>query len=74
LLERVLNEAKGDQVRPTMDAWRRRTQEFIERADEESPSWVDREGNRWNAHEVLELLDDAQDRIDSWEAAPGPGS
>jgi hypothetical protein len=71
LIERILSEATGEQVRPTMEAWRRRTQEFVARSDDDAPGWTDRQGNRWDALEVLELLDDAGERLDSWERVPG---
>ncbi len=71
LLERVLSEATGNQIKPTVDAWRKRTEEFIARSGSDSPSWSDREGNTWHALQVLELLCDAQERLDSWQSEPG---
>lgn len=71
LLERVLSEATGNQIRPTVDAWRKRTEDFVARSGDDWPSWSDREGNTWEARLVLELLCDAQERLDAWQSGPG---
>lgn len=69
LLERVLSEATGSQVSPTVDAWRKRTEVFVARSNDEAPGWTDRDGKRWNALLVLELLADIQDRLRKWKLA-----
>lgn len=66
LLERILAEAPGDEVSPTLDVWARRTAEFINRAPDERPAWTDRQGQEWDAEQVLELVLDIQERLSSW--------
>ncbi len=71
LLQRILAETEGTQVRPTIEAWFRRTAQFIEASSGNSPSWVDREGASWDARLVLEHLEDLTERLDSWSESRG---
>lgn len=66
LLQRLLGDAQGDDVHATIRAWRQRTAAFAAKSDDDRPAWVDREGVTWDAKQVLELLDDTQERIDRW--------
>jgi hypothetical protein len=70
LLSRLLAETSGDDVRATIQSWRRRTEAFVARSSDPSPHWTDKEGITWNARQVLTLLDDAQERIDRWMGQP----
>jgi hypothetical protein len=69
LLERILAESQGDQVRPTIETWHDRTLTFIAGTQDDAPHWTDRAGNRWDAREVLALLDDIRERLDTWSDA-----
>jgi hypothetical protein len=66
LLERLLAEAPGAEMRPTVGLWRARTAGFVERTSEPQPGWTDRQGQWWDARQVLALLDDVEDRLDAW--------
>ncbi len=73
LLQRLLDETVGDDVRPTIALWQERTSAFLERSDEPQPGWTDRRsGDRWDAAEVLDLLADTLERLDSWLLADEP--
>lgn len=72
LLQRLLVETAGDDVRATIGLWRDRTAAFVERSAGGDASWTDRSGQRWEAAHVLVLLDDTSERLDSWAAAAEP--
>ncbi len=77
LLQRILHESRAGDVHATIAQWRERTAGFLERASEPAPSWSDRDGNTWDAREVIRILDDVRQRIDIWlagERAPGPAA
>jgi len=69
LIERILVETAGDDVRGTVAAWRNRTAAFVARSGDVPPRWTDREGHRWDGPTVLTLLDEIQERLDRWQAA-----
>lgn len=71
LLSRLLAETSGDDVRATIESWRRRTEAFVARSNDPSPHWTDKEGITWDAHQVLALLEGAQERIDRWLGVSG---
>jgi hypothetical protein len=66
LIERILAEAQGDDVWTTVEAWHRRTTEFIRRSGDDDPQWTDRHGHQWDAQRVLDLLVDIQERLEGW--------
>ncbi|MCE7938465.1 hypothetical protein DCC79_05170 [bacterium] len=72
LIQRILEEAPQDAADADMTAtlalWRDRTTAFIRGTNDEQPSWTDRHGTVWDAHLVLALLDDVQERIEAWKA------
>lgn len=74
LLERILRETKGGDVMATIAQWQERTAAFVERATDPTPSWSDRDGNTWDAREVVRILSDIQQRIDIWLAAEPPAA
>lgn len=72
LLRRILAETVGDDVRATLTLWEARTSAFAAQSDDPNPSWQDRDGNRWEASQVLLLLADTEERLDAWLAADEP--
>jgi hypothetical protein len=72
LLRRILAETAGNDVRATLELWQARTTAFLARAEEPNPGWLDRDGNRWDAEQVLGLLADTLERLDAWLAADEP--
>jgi hypothetical protein len=72
LLERILADSPCDDVRTTLAAWLERTAAFMSSSGAESPSWTDRHGNRWDACQVLALLDDIRERLDTCEEPDAP--
>jgi hypothetical protein len=72
LLGRIVAETPGDDVRATLALWQARTEAFVAKSDAEAPGWTDKEGNHWDAREVLALLDDTVERLDAWLAADEP--
>lgn len=66
LLNRILDESKGKSLRATISLWQERTSAFAESSDDERPSWRDREGNVWDAIEVLRILEDLDRRLEAW--------
>jgi hypothetical protein len=72
LLQRLLAETAGDNVRATIGLWRDRTAAFVQRSAAADAAWTDRSGQRWEATQVLALLDDTSERLDSWAAAAEP--
>jgi hypothetical protein len=72
LLQRILVESTGRDVRTTLALWRDRTTAFIDRSTDTRPAWTDRDGTRWDAVEVVELLDQTVERLDSWLNADDP--
>lgn len=74
LLRRILDETPADatdaDTRATLTLWRDRTAAFVRSSDSDQPTWTDRNGLVWDAHVVLSLLDDIQERIEAWKAPP----
>lgn len=69
LLQRLLDETKGDDVLATIAMWRDRTAAFLAKAGPDDGEWRDRDGHRWVAADVLRMLDDLAGRIDTWRGA-----
>lgn len=80
LLQRLLDETKGDDVLATVAMWHDRTTAFLAKAGEGEGSWRDRDGHVWVGSDVLRVLEDVRQRIDTWQseaappAAPAAGS
>ncbi|MEO8082310.1 MAG: hypothetical protein ABI780_00665 [Ardenticatenales bacterium] len=72
LLQRVLDETKGDDVQATIQMWHDRTTAFLDKAEPGKGEWRDRDGNRWVAADVLRILDDLRNRIGTWRAESAP--
>jgi len=72
LLQRLLAETPGDDVRPTIGQWRDRTRAFAARGATAGASWSDKQGNEWSADTVLRLLDETEDRVDRWLRTTSP--
>lgn len=73
LLERILAESRSRAPQETIELWRQRTERFLAAAAEPDPEWRDREGQTWNARQVLAILDDLAERLRTWaESAAGP--
>ena len=66
LLQRILRETPANDVRATIAQWHERTAAFVERSTDPTPSWKDRDGNTWDAREVLRILEDIRQRIEIW--------
>ena len=66
LLQRILAETLGDDVRATLGLWQARTEAFVARSGVEAPGWTDGEGVRWEAVTVLAILADTVERLDTW--------
>ncbi len=64
LLRRVLGEP-GDPSERLL-AWRERTQGFMDRYPER-PGWTDRDGQAWDAQQVLDAIDKLMEQIEVWE-------
>lgn len=63
LLRRILSEP-GDPT-ATVLAWRERTEAFCNRYPERE-GWTDRQGETWNAQEVLRAIDLFLEQLDQW--------
>jgi len=76
LLQRLLDETKGDDVLATVAMWHDRTTAFLAKAGEGEGSWRDRDGHLWVGSDVLRVLEDVRQRIDAWqaEAEPAPAA
>jgi hypothetical protein len=72
LIQRLLAEAGTGDVRATIQLWRERTQGFLAKSQDPDPGWTDASGQRWDARGVLMLLDDVEERLDSWQLADLP--
>jgi hypothetical protein len=72
LLDRLLAETPGDDVRTTIAAWQARTVAFAARSPGKPTAWTDRQGLSWDADVVLCLLGELTERIDRWMTAAGP--
>lgn len=72
LVRRLLEETLDDNVRSTIALWQERTAAFLDRAADPSPGWTDRSGAHWDAVQVLSLLEDTVERLDSWLLADEP--
>jgi hypothetical protein len=72
LLERLLSDAPGAQVRATVDLWSARTEKFLASSADGPASWTDAQGNRWDARVVHELLGETRERLDRWSAGLEP--
>jgi hypothetical protein len=75
LLERILAESQVGDVRATVEAWATRTRAYAGSAPDGERSWTDRSGVRWDAQQVLDILDETRERLEisSVDAgAPGP--
>ncbi len=64
LLRRVLSEP-GDPTERLLE-WRDRTEGFLDKYPERA-GWTDREGQEWNAHQVLDAIDKLMEQIENWE-------
>lgn len=64
LLRRVLTE-EGDPV-DNLLLWRERTEGFIDKYPERT-GWTDREGQSWEAHQVLEAIDRLLEQHEAWQ-------
>ena len=72
LIQRLLDESAGGDLRATMALWQERTAGFLARASDPEPAWTDGAGQRWEARAVLGLLADIAERLDSWQLADEP--
>lgn len=72
LLARILADAQDGDVHTTLDIWTERTSAFLRQQGDAPPTWMDRQGNQWHAEQVLTLLEDIQERLDSWQRADEP--
>lgn len=64
LLRRVLSEP-GDPEERLLE-WRDRTEGFLDKYPERS-GWTDREGQEWNAQQVIEAIDRLMEQIEVWQ-------
>ena len=64
LLRRVLNEP-GDPV-DNLHLWRERTEGFIDKFPERE-GWMDREGQPWDAQQVLDAIDRLLEQHEAWQ-------
>ncbi len=72
LLQRLLDETKGDDVLATVAMWHDRTTAFLAKAGEGEGSWRDRDGHVWVGSDVLRVLEDVRQRIDTWQSEAAP--
>lgn len=73
LLQRLLDETKGDDVLATVAIWHDRTAAFLAKAGAEEGAWRDRDGHVWVAADVLRMLDDLVNRIGAWRSVSEAG-
>lgn len=73
LLQRLLDETKGDDVLATVAIWHDRTSAFLAKAGADEGAWRDRDGHVWVAADVLRMLDDLVNRIGAWRSATEAG-
>ncbi len=74
LIDRVLEETPDHKpVGPTLELWQQRTEAFVESSESEAPAWTDRQGQRWQALAVLEVLSDLEERLSRVPGGPGIG-
>jgi hypothetical protein len=71
LLGRVLAETPGGDIRATLDLWGERTANFLEK-NGDGASWNDKDGFKWEAESVLNILIDVEERLNSWLQADEP--
>lgn len=64
LLKRVLGEA-GDPAERLLE-WQDRTHAFLDKYPERT-GWTDREGQSWEAQEVLDAIDKLLEEIENWQ-------
>jgi hypothetical protein len=69
LLCRLLSDTRDGDLRATMGLWFERTSAFLRQSADDPATWTDRDGHQWDAAQVLELLADVQERLDSWQQA-----
>jgi hypothetical protein len=71
LLARLLEDTPGPNVRDTVALWYQRTTRFLESSADAVPGWVDGRGMRWEARQVLDLLEETRELLRRW-AGHGP--
>ncbi len=73
LIQRLLDDtAEQARVLATLDRWEERTTAFQARQGRPDARWTDRQGQDWQADQVLALLADLRDRLSSWREKDGP--
>ena len=73
LIHRILEETAGPNVADTMALWRSRTERFLESSGDRVSGWQDAKGQRWEARQVLALLEEIEGRLEVWSGSPGEG-
>jgi hypothetical protein len=74
LIARILDDCpSGQDLQQTLDLWCDRTAAFLATSKSDRPGWTDRQGQAWDAGEVLELIEDLKDRLKAWRPKPAEG-
>jgi len=71
LIERILSDAPAgapdSDLQATIGLWYDRTAAFVKGSGDERPTWTDRQGVVWDAHDVLAIVEDLRERIAAWQ-------